>query len=129
MDWDLSQWFPLIQDRTFVNWLVREPSEVETSRTRQISAADINKLEDMWRDNPNAKVEDLDKPSTDDDINKVELRYEDGYQYQNIFGPLVKMEADEDKKIKVWIRLCMICVFVAPLTPNKLNRRLKLKRM
>lgn len=28
------------------------------------------------------------------------LRYEDGYQYQNIFGPLVKLEADYDKRLK-----------------------------
>lgn len=28
------------------------------------------------------------------------LRYEDAYQYQNIFGPLVKMEADDDKRLK-----------------------------
>ena len=28
------------------------------------------------------------------------IRYEDAYQYQNIFGPLVKMEADYDKKTK-----------------------------
>lgn len=27
-------------------------------------------------------------------------RYEDGYQYQNIFGPLVKLEADYDKRLK-----------------------------
>lgn len=27
-------------------------------------------------------------------------RYEDAYQYQNIFGPLVMMEADYDKKLK-----------------------------
>jgi len=27
-------------------------------------------------------------------------RYEDGYQYQNIFGPLVKLEADCDKDMK-----------------------------
>ena len=27
-------------------------------------------------------------------------RYQDGYQYQNIFGPLVKLEADYDKKLK-----------------------------
>lgn len=27
-------------------------------------------------------------------------RYEDAYQYQNIFGPLVKIEADYDKKVK-----------------------------
>lgn len=28
------------------------------------------------------------------------FRYEDGYQYQNIFGPLVKLEADYDKRLK-----------------------------
>lgn len=28
------------------------------------------------------------------------IRYEDAYQYQNIFGPLVMMEADYDKKLK-----------------------------
>lgn len=27
-------------------------------------------------------------------------RYEDAYQYQNIFGPLVKIEADFDKRMK-----------------------------
>ena len=28
------------------------------------------------------------------------VQYEDGYQYQNIFAPLVKIEADEDQKAK-----------------------------
>lgn len=28
------------------------------------------------------------------------MRYEDAYQYQNIFGPLVKIEADYDKRVK-----------------------------
>ena len=28
------------------------------------------------------------------------FRYEDAYQYQHIFGPLVKEEADYDKKMK-----------------------------
>jgi hypothetical protein len=28
------------------------------------------------------------------------FRYEDAYQYQNIFGPLVKIEADYDKRLK-----------------------------
>ena len=27
-------------------------------------------------------------------------RYDDAYQYQSIFGPLVKFEADYDKKLK-----------------------------
>ena len=26
--------------------------------------------------------------------------YEDGYHYQNVLGPLVKLEADYDKKMK-----------------------------
>lgn len=30
----------------------------------------------------------------------IAYRYEDGYQYQNIFGPLVKLEADYDKRLK-----------------------------
>jgi regulator of nonsense transcripts 1 len=30
----------------------------------------------------------------------LSYRYEDGYQYQNIFGPLVKLEADYDKRLK-----------------------------
>ena len=28
------------------------------------------------------------------------LRYEDAYHYQNIFGPLVKLEADYDRRTK-----------------------------
>lgn len=41
----------------------------------------------------------------DEEPQHVLLRYEDAYQYQNIFGPLVKLEADYDKKLKesqVW---------------------------
>ncbi len=30
----------------------------------------------------------------------VLLRYEDGYQYQNVYGPLVKLEADNDRMLK-----------------------------
>ena len=30
----------------------------------------------------------------------ISRRYEDAYQYQNIFGPLVKIEADYDKRLK-----------------------------
>jgi hypothetical protein len=36
----------------------------------------------------------------DDNQYILRCRYEDGYQYQNIFGPLVKLEADYDKKLK-----------------------------
>lgn len=45
-------------------------------------------------------MEDLDKPGVDDEPQHIEIRYEDAYQYQNIFGPLVKIEADYDKRLK-----------------------------
>lgn len=45
-------------------------------------------------------MEDLEKPGVDEEPQHVLLRYEDAYQYQNIFGPLVKLEADYDKKLK-----------------------------
>ena len=31
---------------------------------------------------------------------EVQMRYEEAYQYQNIMGPLVKLEADYDKQMK-----------------------------
>ncbi|XP_070541842.1 regulator of nonsense transcripts 1-like [Ptychodera flava] len=100
MNWDPSQWQPLIQDRQFLSWLVKIPSEQEQLRARQISAQQINKLEELWKENPDATLEDLEKPGVDEEPQSVLLRYEDAYQYQNIFGPLVKLEADYDKKLK-----------------------------
>uniref|UniRef100_A0A3P9J6Q6 ATP-dependent helicase RENT1 n=1 Tax=Oryzias latipes TaxID=8090 RepID=A0A3P9J6Q6_ORYLA len=100
INWDSSQWQPLIQDRCFLSWLVKIPSEQEQLRARQITAQQINKLEELWKDNPTAALEDLEKPGVDEEPQHVLLRYEDAYQYQNIFGPLVKLEADYDKKLK-----------------------------
>ncbi|KAI9495491.1 RNA helicase-domain-containing protein [Zychaea mexicana] len=100
MNWDTSQWMPLIDDRCFLTWLVKIPSEQEQLRARQITSQQINKLEELWKENSEATLEDLEKPGVDDEPHPVLLRYEDAYQYQNILGPLVKMEADYDKKLK-----------------------------
>lgn len=83
-----------------MSWLVKPPSEAEQLRSRQISFAQINRLEDLWRENANATLEDLEKPGVDDEPQPILIKYEDAYQYQNIFGPLVKIEADYDKKLK-----------------------------
>ncbi|KAL5479333.1 hypothetical protein EMCRGX_G022843 [Ephydatia muelleri] len=100
MDWNPDQWQPLISDRCFISWLVKQPSDKETSRARQISATQIAKLEELWRENPEATLEDLDKPGVDEEPTPVQLHYQDAYQYQHIFGPLVKLEADYDKRMK-----------------------------
>ncbi|KAJ3227803.1 ATP-dependent helicase NAM7 [Clydaea vesicula] len=98
--WDLSQWLPIIEDRCFLPWLVKVPSEHEQMRARPITNMQITKLEDVWKEHQEATLEDLEKPGVDDEPNPVLLRYDDAYHYQGIFGPLVKMEADYDKKLK-----------------------------
>jgi regulator of nonsense transcripts 1 len=61
----------------------------------------IVKLEEMWKENSSATIQDLEKGAgADDDPAPVLLRYDDAYQYQNVFGPLVKIEADYDRKLK-----------------------------
>ena len=100
MNWDLSQWSPLIEDRSFLPWLVKVPSEQEQLRARHITNNQITKLEEVWRENSEATVEDLEKPGIDDEPQPALLRYEDGYQYQNIIAPLVKLEADYDQRMK-----------------------------
>jgi regulator of nonsense transcripts 1 len=102
MDWDLGQWMPLIEDRAFLPWLVKVPSEQEQLRARQINAGQINKLEELWKENPEATLEDLERQNAEGEEEgmAVLLKYDDGYHYQNVLAPLVKMEADYDKKMK-----------------------------
>ena len=49
MEWNPAQWQPLISDRSFLSWLVKVPSEQEQARARQITAQQINKLEERWK--------------------------------------------------------------------------------
>ena len=57
--WDLTLWQPLVEDRSFLPWLVKAPSEEEVNRSRPISGVQIAELEALWRTVPDAKLEDL----------------------------------------------------------------------
>ena len=56
-------------------WHLQVPSEQDQMRARQISAQQINKLEELWKDNPEARLEDLEKPGIDEEPQQVLLRY------------------------------------------------------
>ena len=84
MGWDLSQWTPLIEDKQFLSWLVSIPTEKQQLRSRQINTAQINRLEDAWRDNPKATLNDLEQQGVEEEIQESERVYEDGYHYQVI---------------------------------------------
>jgi regulator of nonsense transcripts 1 len=102
-EWDLKQWSPLIQDKTLVPWLVSQPPEKAQIRARQISGREIIKLEELWRENPEATVFDLDKAgydNTSDELPELPIRFQDGYDYQNSLAPLVYMESEENRRLK-----------------------------
>lgn len=42
MNWDLSQWLPLVEDRSFLPWLVKMPTEKELLRARSMSAQQVS---------------------------------------------------------------------------------------
>lgn len=100
MTWDTSQWQPLIEDRSFLSWLIAVPTEAEMLKARQPTMAQIAKLEELWKSDAKATINDLDKTGPDEDPVPVLLRYEDAYEYQRCFGPLVKIEADYDRSLK-----------------------------
>ena len=99
-EWDLDQWQPIIEDKAFLPWLVKEPTEQEVFRSRKLTMNEINRLEDLWKQKPEATAEDLNQPTEEEDPPQVLLRYDDAYAYQAIFGPLVKLEADYDRQMK-----------------------------
>ncbi|KAA3678342.1 regulator of nonsense transcripts 1 [Paragonimus westermani] len=105
MYWDPAQWQPIIQGRQFLSWLVKVPSEEAQAKARQLSAQQINLLEERWKENPEAAVEDLEKPGTDDEVAPVVLRYESSEQYRRTFIPLVNIEAVYERKLKESLKL------------------------
>lgn len=40
-NWDLAMWQPLIDDRRFLPWLIKFPTEQEELRARQITAVQV----------------------------------------------------------------------------------------
>ena len=69
--WDPNNWSPLITD---LSWLVKIPSDKDQARARHISATQINKLEELWKENPAATLEDLQKPGVDEEPRQVQLK-------------------------------------------------------
>jgi hypothetical protein len=73
----LSDWLPLISERAFLPWVVKIPIDQEVNRSRQITNQQIQSIEDMWKADPSAIVDDLQNIAVkeDEDAQPVLLRY------------------------------------------------------
>ena len=59
VDLDLTKWEPVVmEDKTILSWLVNEPDERETMRARQVTQAQATALEDLWKSDPTATIDD-----------------------------------------------------------------------
>ncbi|KAJ2782592.1 ATP-dependent RNA helicase [Coemansia interrupta] len=96
--WDALQWQPLIHERQLINWLVQEPSKQAQQGSRALSSQQIRTLEDTWIRSSGNSVSETVGPEIE--VPRVLLRYEDAYQYQNTFEPLINAEADYDRRMK-----------------------------
>lgn len=98
--WDLSQWLPLIEDKSFLPWLVRVPSEEEQKNAKQLTFAQITRIEEAWKEKPQAKVDEIEAAFVEAEPQAVKLCYDNFKQYVEVFSPLIQMEADYDRRLK-----------------------------
>ena len=100
LQWDINDWTPIVEEKMIVNWLVKPPAEQDMRRGRHLNIDQINALEELRKLNPEARIEDLDKPGMKKILRDVLLKYENGREYCDVFLPLIEMEAQYDKKVK-----------------------------
>lgn len=100
-NWDTENWQPLIEDRKFLPWLVAQPSDEDRihSNSIDITPEQISKLEAKWRIDKNATLSNIEEEDQVE-VTPILMRYQDGFEYQRSFAPLVKIEADHDKALK-----------------------------
>ena len=91
-EWDTETWTPIIFEKSLLSGIVQVPTDVMVKRSRPMTNKEITMLENMWKKNPKALIQDL-KPSK---TNKNEEEKK-GDQYVDIYFKKLGLE----KKCKV----------------------------
>lgn len=100
-DWDLPRWQSLIADRAFLPWLVKVPSEEEQLKSRKVTMEQMIKLEEAWKENAKASLKDISETGVQEEtVAAAQYVYESVSQYVETMSPLVKLEAEYDRKMK-----------------------------
>ncbi|PIC52993.1 hypothetical protein B9Z55_002873 [Caenorhabditis nigoni] len=99
-NWSPEDWKSVIAEKQLLSWIVNVPSEEQVARARKITAQQAIRLEELWREQPEATLDDLNRPGLDREPDHVQLKYMDAHQYAKIFRPLVAIEAEYDRRMK-----------------------------
>lgn len=105
-NWDLSLWQSLIEERSFVSWLVKTPDPETEDHYAPLTNKDIQKLEDLWRTNQKITAKDmledkaLDRGVEENIVAPVTCAFETGQQYRSVFSPLVALEAESELQLR-----------------------------
>jgi len=75
LNWDLDRWQPLIKDRMFLTWLVKEPSKKAALKARQLTSKQMMHLEEVWQQSPDATADDLENNELNTDPASVKKTF------------------------------------------------------
>ena len=101
INWDTNHWQSLIEERQFLPWIASNPPEEELMHAKKVTHQQIAKLEAQWKLNREATIEDVKGDANEEEeVLPILMRYNDAFQYQRSFAPLIKLEADYDKNLK-----------------------------
>ena len=78
-EFDTDNWHPLIdgKKKRLETWLVKEPTTLEYRQSRQVKPEQISKVEEMWKEKPNADFTELIEVPAEKLYQPVLLRYRD----------------------------------------------------
>ncbi|KAL7675793.1 hypothetical protein ACOME3_002057 [Neoechinorhynchus agilis] len=107
LSWDIEEWEPLIQNRQFLPWLVRVPTEHEMATVSDVGSNRIIAMEKQWKrarledeKSKDGSAKDTEENAKEEEPERVEFKYNDAAHYSRIFGRLVELESREDRKLK-----------------------------
>ena len=105
-NWDLSLWQALIEERSFVPWLVKAPDTAEEDHYAPLSNKQIYRLEELWRTQPKLTAKEMlenaheSAKQEENELAPVTANYESGSQHRSVFSPLVTLEAECEHRIR-----------------------------
>lgn len=99
-EWKVNEWASLIKERSLLDWLVNTPTNAELLHSKKVNINQINTLEDLWKQNPNAIIEYSPESDDEDEIQEIQSNYKDENDYWRTMQPLVNIEEEYDKKMK-----------------------------